>query len=350
MPPEAVPQTPAAETTPPPSEPTSAGITTDIDTDAPAGADDGAGSSDFDFTNFDKEFDAVDSSETDEPAAPAPSSKAPEPEKKPDAKATSPAAKKPDAVPAPAAPAEKQPLVAEKKEAAPAEPPKAEGKEPATPPAQPQDTPPAGQPLTAEQHREQYQKWRTESEAKLMELYSLAPEDAEKMLSEPEKVLPKVLAKHHLDVFEAVTTEFYQRLPQIVGSIIQQAEATKQHENDFFTAFPKLKPHAQKVAQFARAYRQVNPQMPREEFMQHVGTAMMMALKIPFEEPPQTPDPNAAGTAPGEPERTVVARDVMHPGGGFTPAPTAGVAPGSGKQPQKNIFEQFAEDLLADDS
>lgn len=329
---------PTATVTPAPapaSTPTSEGD------DAPVSSDK---TDDFDFAEFSSDF-SEESGELEEPVAAEKAPKAPEP-KAPAAAPASPAAtKEPPTAPAAAKAAETPPATEQSVAAPKAGAPKTE----VAPGAKEQPPVQSPQP-TVEQRREQYSNWRKESETKLRGLYKLDPADAEKMLSNPEEVLPTLAARLHLDVYEAVLSDFYSRLPQIISTQFEQINSARRNEEDFYGAFPKLREHKTKVEGFAQAFRQVNPQMSREDFMKQVGLAMMASLGIPFDA--AAPQPTApAAAAPAAPGPAVVARDIVRPGGGFAPAPSGGVAPAAPAAPGSgNIWDQFAKDLEEDDS
>jgi hypothetical protein len=232
------------------------------------------------------------------------------------------------------------------------EPPKVEAPKP-TEPIKAEETPKPAEPApmrpeairaqTPEEQKAVYTKWRGDQEARLRTLYALDPDEGELMLSKPEDVLPKMAARLHMDVYEAVLGEMQQHLPRIMTGLLEAHGRVKENEDKFFGQWPKLRPHYGQVFKFMQSYRQLNPAMPADEFAQQVGLAMMAALKIPFE--PTTPAP----PKPNGPQE--LSREVVQPGlGGFTPAPSAGYAPTSPLAPavSKNEFSILAEEILAD--
>lgn len=221
-----------------------------------------------------------------------------------------------------------------------AEAPKAETPKPAE-----SSTPVATEPqktVSDEERKASYQKWRGDSETKLQQLYQLTPEDGEAMLAKPEAVLPKLAARLHLDVYEAVLGEMQQHLPRIVSTLMEGQGRIRASEDRFFGQFPALKQHEGQVYKFMHAFRQLHPTMPEVDFANQVGLAMMSALKIPMQAP-------TTQTQQAQPE--VVRREVVDPGAStFTPAPTSGIAPINPKQQQTNPYAQLAEEFLQDDA
>lgn len=193
---------------------------------------------------------------------------------------------------------------------------------------------------TDEERKAHYTKWRGDSEKRLEQLYQMSPEDGESMLSKPEAVMPKLAARLHMDVYEAVLGEMQQHIPRIFASMMDAQQRVKANEDQFFSQFPKLRGHEEQVVKFMQAFRQINPTMPRDEFAAQVGTAMMAALKI------QPDAPTTPASAPAAPQ--IIAREVVDPNAGFVPAPVAGVAPAPAKTAPQNEFAALAEEFLKD--
>lgn len=281
--------------------------------------------------NFFEEFSLLEETEGGELEVPSPPQAKVAPPPKPVVKEEAPKA-------APKEPATEQPKVEAPKPAEPVkatETPKPAEPAPVTPEVQKVETP--------EERKAAYIKWRGDQEARLKTMYALSPEEGEQMLSKPEDVLPKMAARLHMDVYEAVLGEMQQHLPRIMTGLIEAHERVKENENKFFGQWPKLRPHYGQVFKFMQSYRQLNPSMPADEFAQQVGLAMMAALKIPFEpSAPVTPHQN-------QPQE--LSREVVQPsGGGFVPAPAAGYSPSAPNTPvvPKNEFAVLAEEILAD--
>lgn len=228
--------------------------------------------------------------------------------------AEAPAAKAPTVPPVPSAPAEETPPAeppAGEVETPPTTPPKKE--EPAseeTPPKSEEEKPPESPPTAKEEEAKPPEKTEEELKAEretaraslkdsLVERYKLSEEDIETVRTEPEKVLPGMLAEAFMDVFEAVNQRMQTMLPRAIEQISAQQTQVQAAETAFYTANPALDKakHGEVVQRLGHAYRQANPSANMETFNREVGAQAIIALKIPFdtrtgkviEEPVETP-------------------------------------------------------------
>lgn len=236
------------------------------------------------------------------------------------APAQPPAAKAEPVPPAPSTPPAPEPVVA--KPAA-ETPPKAE-----TPPAAPVR-------LTQEQVMEKYEKDRAAAIAKLIEEYRISEDQAPALMTEPEKVLPQLLANMHARVMDNMAQFLRQNLPAYMHHLTQTATAQRQAVDTFFQAWPELnKPeYHQQVARVLGAYRQANPDASVEDVIQAGGVSAMVALRLPL------------------PERVLQRHNVDKPdakpvGGGLPPATPGASRPAPSKS--NNVFTVLAEEDLAD--
>lgn len=195
-------------------------------------------------------------------------------------------------------------------------------------PAAPAVTPeaPATPPVDRAAQRQQYM-------TQLQTDYAISDEDAQMMLTEPEKVLPKIAAQLHVNVVDTVIAAVMNNLPRAINAIQAQAQVSSESENEFFKAWPQLKKaeYQATVYDAVAAYRALRPQAPRDEVMRAAGLQAMIALRLPI--PPELLTQAPAATAPAS----------------FTPA-----APGSGAAPQApsgegNPFVQLSQEFLLDD-
>lgn len=135
--------------------------------------------------------------------------------------------------------------------------------------------------------------------AELEKRYALSQEDADAMISEPEKVLPKLAGQMYMDVFEGVLSAVQTMLPQAFTQFNQSYAAQQKDEADFYDAWPALKEHADRVLPIGKMYRQLNPQASKEQFIQEVGLQAMLALKLPIEGITQAPQQQTQQATPG---------------------------------------------------
>lgn len=166
---------------------------------------------------------------------------------------------------------------------APAEPP------PVTPPYQFTPTP------------EQIEAFRTQVLDGLAKAYAVSPEDAAALQLEPEKVLPKLAANVHAQIYSQIMTEINQRAPAIVEQVMRSQTAAQKAEEAFYGRWPQLRGHEEHVTRAAMIYRQMSPQTGLNEAIEATGRMVHAALGIPYEgaqaapPPPPPPPPPPAG-------------------------------------------------------
>lgn len=214
--------------------------------------------------------------------------------------------------------------------------------EPASPAAPPQAQPPVQaqepqqpveqqQTVSPEDRARQLSEQRQKFVAELERQYQFSEDDAEMLISSPEKVLPKAMAAMHANLLEAMTYGLMQQLPQVVGHVLEQRQAVQSAEQKFFSRWDKLNtPQGRQMVQrMGAAWRQVNPTASEDEFITQVGAAVSVALGVPPSTEPSTPP--AAVHRPPPPAAP----------GGSTPVPKP-------SQPT-NAFAQLAEEFLSGD-
>ncbi len=200
---------------------------------------------------------------------------------------------------------------------------------PATPPA---ELPAAGP--TEEERKAQWETWRTEAEAKLVQNYALTKEEADSLAVNPDVVFPKLAARIHMTALQDAMNTVANVLPQMIR--LQQAQVAREQEleGQFFSMFPSLKEHKQVAMSFIAGYGKANPRQPVENLMKQAGVAAMVHLQLPLEgvpgyTPPAAPQPPAAPP--------------------FMPAP-GGTGPVPAKAQPKNPYTEMAEELIRDDA
>lgn len=134
---------------------------------------------------------------------------------------------------------------------------------------------------------EQYQEQRKNVQEQLKESYRLTDEQADKLLENPDEVLPDMAAQIYVDVFEGVMQTMQAQFPQMMEMYEQQRQNAKKSEDEFYSQFPKLRGHEDTVDRIAQAYRQVNPNVSREKFIKEVGAQAHWALGVPVKDEAQ---------------------------------------------------------------
>lgn len=147
---------------------------------------------------------------------------------------------------------------------------------------------------------EAYRQQREQVINEVAENYKLSDEEADKLLENPNEVLPNLAGRLFTDVYEAAIKSVQQQLPQMLTQHEQQKEAVRKSADEFYSRWPKLRGREADIEPIARAYRQANPNATREQMMRDVGAQAHWALGIPVEdstpEPSNQPPPAPAGT------------------------------------------------------
>lgn len=161
--------------------------------------------------------------------------------------------------------------------------------------------------------------------------YAMSEEESRTLFEAPEKVLPRLAAKVHLEVVQNVLGTLGQILPGTIFAVQQAQVQQNALLEDFWGSHPTLDRKADhaSVMEIARVYRQQNPSASFDDFKKVVGSTAMVRLgKLPVA-PGQVPVAVApvrgAPTAPAARGST----------------PLAPVAPPSGS----DFWGAFAENL-----
>lgn len=194
-------------------------------------------------------------------------------------------------------------------------------------PASPAAAAPA--PVSTENIQEVFTDWRKQTEDLLAQHhYALSEEDMARLDTEPQEFIPRLAARIYLDAVSAAISQVVNYLPRMVRQVNEQDAVNSQSENAFFERWPDLKQHQQKVIAIGQTYRQMNPQATAEQFINEVGAAAMVSLRL---------DP--AGKTPAAPA-------TQQP---FVPA--AQTPQGGVPKPVKptNIFSQLDEEFSVEE-
>lgn len=166
---------------------------------------------------------------------------------------------------------------------------------PAAPPAAPVAAePPVPPQAPAQQPQEQQQQQQPPAQApadiaalrqnyfnELSQYYALAPEDAQRLQTEPELVLPTLAAKVHLEVLDAVMAQLPQRMTMMMTHYTESTRREQAAEEEFFAPFPDLKAHKDAVLRVGQMYRAANPKATKEQAIQAIGNFVRQSLGLP---------------------------------------------------------------------
>jgi hypothetical protein len=204
-----------------------------------------------------------------------------------------------------------------------------------------QNTQAGGPPPAASNQQAEWEAHRAKREAIAKEIagrYTINEEQATLLATAPEKVLPDMIGRLYVDIFEAVLLNAMQQLPQVIPYHVQQVQRQQEAQRAFFTRWPSLrKPeYGPVVQQIAGTIRQLQPQLTGEDFVEQVGTQVSLLLKLPLDQRPGAQPPAAPPVQPPVPQAPLRPHAPANPGGS---APAA--MPGS----QPNFWASFAQEI-----
>ncbi|MGC8807873.1 MAG: hypothetical protein ACP5QB_10095 [Thiomonas sp.] len=156
-----------------------------------------------------------------------------------------------------------------------AEPPKAEEPKP-EPPAQPQEDP-----------RENLMR-------EIAARYSLPAEMRQQFVAEPDKVLPQLVARVYLDVFDAVMNVITQQMP----GMLAQFQEWRRAEEEFFNRWPELRDpkYHKAIREVAQALKAAEPNITPEQARERIGATVMAMYGLqPRPRPVRPPVPASPG-------------------------------------------------------
>lgn len=202
-----------------------------------------------------------------------------------------------------------------------------------TPSATP--TPAAAPTKSFEEVQQDFGKWKGEAQKLLAEhVYALPPEQVKELEDEGVspallKAVPNMMARVYLDSVQAAMGQIVANLPQLIVMVTNAQAQARQQEDGFYKQWPQLKEHHDTVLRIATAYRKQNPTAKAQDFVNEVGAASMIALRLPIGGTPVVTPPATQAKAfrPAGPART----------------------PGKPLNQQKNAFTELFEEDLAEE-
>ena len=125
-------------------------------------------------------------------------------------------------------------------------------------------------------------KWEKEQLGDLEKLYAITPEDAEKLNTEPELILPKMAANMHMAVTKSLLTAVQDIIPVMLAQHTQQASVEQEARNSFYSVNPDLNDPKYEAAifQVGKIFRAANPAAPREVAVKTIGDMVRQALQL----------------------------------------------------------------------
>jgi hypothetical protein len=192
---------------------------------------------------------------------------------------------------------------------------------PGTPPQQPPAQPPAQPQKTPEQLQEEAKAHREGLLTQWSGIYEteLTEDDKSALMTAPETVIPRLMAKAAMDAVDFARREFQAALPRYVAQHMNSTQQATGAWKAFTDAHKDLaKPEYRKViAQAAQTVKATQPDLPAEEAMAMVAETARTLLRLP--KPGVTPAPEGQPAAPVAPHNPVAR-------GRASPRPPAAVA------------------------
>lgn len=185
--------------------------------------------------------------------------------------------------------------------------------------------------LTDEQAAELFTNWRGETQKLLAEhVYRLTDEDVAELNENPAAYIPKVAARVYLDCISASFQQFVTYLPRMVHQVLEAREGINEQETKFYSAWPQLAAHKDKVLRMGASYRKENPTASMEDFINEVGAQAMVALRLSPEK--------ANGKAAEEKQEQQAGKK------GFKPAIDGSASETPPKNRSQNPFDQMSQE------
>jgi hypothetical protein len=156
------------------------------------------------------------------------------------------------------------------------------------------------------------------------------------MIVEPEKVIPKLAARLHVDVFEATFNAIVSALPRLMDAHSQARVDRDAAKNQFYNEFPSLKdPKYDETVQTALAmFRHMNPNATRAQAIAAAGVQASLTHQLPL------------------PERFMQGFAPINPATPASPSPFSPASPGAASVPHvkgpSSFFEKIAEEDILD--
>lgn len=172
---------------------------------------------------------------------------------------------------------------------------------PVTPVAEPAPVPTkTPEELAAEQAdlAKRFAEWQQSEQKRLTEAYQFSEDDAARLQTEPELVLPELAAKMQVQMTQSIVEIVQRMMPGMVQPVLQnttrEAEAEtffKTHNSDIDL---KNETHRKAVQEAGKAFRAMNPKATPEQAAKGIGQIVRTALDLKTVAAPP-PVPKAKG-------------------------------------------------------
>lgn len=150
--------------------------------------------------------------------------------------------------------------------------------------------------------------------------FALSQEEKDGLESGDSAVVPKMLSRVYVEAVRATSEIIEQALPNMVIQALAAREAQTSADTEFYSAHADLAPYRKDVLDTARVLRQLNPTMPKEQFVQQLVATVRVAKGLTGQ---PAAAPAAATPAPtARPSHAPVVSSVPS----MSPAPQPGAA------------------------
>lgn len=133
----------------------------------------------------------------------------------------------------------------------------------------------------------------------LEKTFAISDEDATLVMSQPEKVLPRLMSNAAIMMFDMVQQNIQAELPKLVTQINQHQSGEAEAREAFFGVHPSLKSVKDidsKIIEAAGVVRKLQPNLKTDQMIQRTGDVIKSMLdikeaKAPSEKKPKAPKP-----------------------------------------------------------
>ncbi len=133
----------------------------------------------------------------------------------------------------------------------------------------------------------------------LEEQYSFGEEDAATLISDPEKILPKLAARVQVNTIAQMATVLQQQLPNVIASQVRTVIQSNNARNDFYDQYPAFRGKDEGVIiQAMQMAKQAMPTASREQVIQAGASVAAGLLNVNLQQPQQQPAPQQQQAAP----------------------------------------------------
>jgi hypothetical protein len=133
--------------------------------------------------------------------------------------------------------------------------------------------------------------------------FRLSQEDIDAFDSGDHAVVPRLLARAHVESMRSMAEMFDRVVPVMVVQGIQAATANAAADAEFYGPNKDLEPHRAQVMELAKTLRQMNPKMPKEQFIPLLATSARAMLGMQPQAAPAQVAPASAPVAQPAPAR-----------------------------------------------